>query len=273
MSDSEGPWGRAQAEARAQAQAASQAPGLSPGQSPGPPPPPGARPIGFYVWLGLLAAAGLGFWLMTALMPGRLKGSDWGNAARGLALLTVVSAGLANARTLKPLVAVRYAAIWVGIIGVLALGYAYRAELADAGQRLRAEIMPDQAVATTAHEMVIAQDAEGQYSIAGAVNGVPVRFIIDTGASDVVLTLEDARRIGIDQSSLVFSRPYSTANGVGMGADYKARTLSAGAVQFSNVAVSVNQGPMNTSLLGMTFLKRLESFEVKGGKMTLRWKG
>ena len=84
--------------------------------------------------------------------------------------------------------------------------------------------------------MNIAQDVDGQYSIAGAVNGTPVRFVIDTGASDVVLSPDDARRIGLDLNTLKFDHPYSTANGVGSGADYKAATLRAGAAQFSDVS-------------------------------------
>ncbi len=263
MSDSEGPWGRAQAEARAQAQAQAQA---------NPPPPPVGRPVGLYIWLGLMVAAGLGFWAMATFMPARLGPSGWGSALRTFGLLALVSSGLVRMRALRPAIVARNIAIWIGLVGVLALGYAYRTELAGVGQRLRAELFPDQAIATSAHSMVIAQDADGQFSITGAVNGAPVRFIIDTGASDVVLSPDDARRIGLDLNALKFDHPYSTANGVGSGADYKAQSVRAGAVQFANLDVSINRAPMNASLLGMTFLKRLDSFEVKDGKMTLRWK-
>ncbi|HEX7758999.1 MAG TPA: TIGR02281 family clan AA aspartic protease [Caulobacteraceae bacterium] len=267
MSDSEGPWGRAQAEARAQAQAHAQA------QAQAHPPAPTGRPIGLYIWLGLMVAAGLGFWAMAAFMPARLGANAWGGALRDFGFLALVSSGLVRVREVKPAIIARNVAIWVGLVGVLALGYAYRGELSDAGQRLRAELLPDHAISTGAHEMVVAQDSDGQYSITGAVNGTPVRFIIDTGASDVVLSPDDARRMGLDLDSLKFSHPYSTANGVGSGADYKAQTVRAGAVQFSNLDVSINRAPMGASLLGMTFLKRLDSFEVKDGKMTLRWRG
>lgn len=264
MSDNEGPWGRAQAEARAQAQVHTQA-------NPQTPAPTG-RPIGLYIWLGLIVAAGLGFWAMATFIPARLSSSQWGGALRDFGFLALVSSGLVRLRNVRPAIVARNVAIWIALVGVLALGYAYRGELSDAGRRLQAELLPDHAIATSAHEMVIAQDVDGQYSIAGAVNGTPVRFVIDTGASDVVLSPDDARRIGLDLNTLKFDHPYSTANGVGSGADYKAATLRAGAAQFSDVEVSVNHAPMGASLLGMTFLKRLESFEVKGGKMTLRWK-
>ena len=260
MAEDQGPWGKAQAEARAQA--AQVAPAAPP-----------ARPIGLYIWLGLLAAAGIGFALMATLMPNRLSPSDWGNAWADFGFLALVSAGLIRLRGTRTSTLARNAAIWLAIIGVLALGYAYRNELTDAGQRLQAEIFPDHAVSAKPHEMVILPDADGQFAIMGSVNGQAIRFVIDTGASRIVLSPDDAAKLGVDVGALKFSHPVATANGAGAGADFKLASLQVGAARFTDVDASINRVPMDGSLLGMTFLKRFESVEVRDGRMFLRWRG
>jgi aspartyl protease family protein len=98
-----------------------------------------------------------------------------------------------------------------------------------------------------------------------------VRFLVDTGASDIVLSPGDARRAGIEPESLKYDRPYATANGVGYGASVTLDRLEIGAISLSNVRVSVQQAEMGTSLLGMTFLRRLKSYAVQDRKLVLRW--
>ncbi|MBT3978500.1 MAG: TIGR02281 family clan AA aspartic protease [Rhodospirillaceae bacterium] len=104
----------------------------------------------------------------------------------------------------------------------------------------------------------------------GSANGARVRFMIDTGASDIVLSPADARAIGIDPATLRYTRVYQTANGLGRGASYRLETLAIGPIEFRDVAVSINQAEMNVSLLGMAFLDRLSTFEISGRRMTLR---
>jgi aspartyl protease family protein len=101
-------------------------------------------------------------------------------------------------------------------------------------------------------------------------NGIPLRFLIDTGASDVVLSPAAARAIGIDMEALRFTRVFNTANGTVRGAPYNLASLKVGPIELANVPVSVNQAEMDVSLLGMTFLNRLESFEFRGRQLYLR---
>jgi aspartyl protease family protein len=100
-----------------------------------------------------------------------------------------------------------------------------------------------------------------------------VRFAIDTGANGVVLSPADAARAGIDADSLKFGLPSETANGVGYVAPVTLSSLTVGQIRLANLPAAVVKTPMSTSLLGMAFLKRLESFEVKGDRLTLRWRG
>ncbi|MGA0603489.1 retropepsin-like aspartic protease family protein [Caulobacter sp. KR2-114] len=263
MAEDPGPWGRAQAEARARAESQPQ-----PAQA-----EPQGLPIGLFIWLGLLAAAGLGFFAMAYLMPNRLGSSGWGDALADFGMLALVSAGLVRLRGIDAGRVARNATIWVAIVGVLALGYAYRGELQDVGQRLQTEVFPDTAAAAAPRALVIMADADGQFAVNGVVNGHRVRFVVDTGSSDIVLSPQDAQAVGVDISSLNFHRMFATANGGGAGADYVAPTLEIGAIRLSNVHASINRAPMGESLLGMSFLRRMDSVEIKGDRMTLRWKG
>jgi aspartyl protease family protein len=104
----------------------------------------------------------------------------------------------------------------------------------------------------------------------GQVNGQAVRFLVDTGASETVLSPADAKRIGVDTAGLAFDHPSETANGVGYAAPLTADSLAVGTIRFENVPMLVNQAPMSSSLRGMSFLKRLESFKVSGRKLYLK---
>jgi len=117
---------------------------------------------------------------------------------------------------------------------------------------------------------VVTQGDEGGFFVMGMVNGQRVRFLVDTGASDTVLSPADAKRLGIDLETLTFDKTAETANGMGYGAAFTADSLAVGSIAFSDMPLVVNQAPMSSSLLGMTFLRRLESFQVKGDKLYLK---
>ncbi|PTT73991.1 TIGR02281 family clan AA aspartic protease, partial [Pseudomonas sp. HMWF010] len=102
--------------------------------------------------------------------------------------------------------------------------------------------------------------------------GQPVRFLVDTGATDTVLTPDDARRLGIDVDEMTFDRQAETANGPGFGAPWTAERFEVGGIRLRDFPVTVNKTPMSASLLGLSFLDRLESFEARRQTLTLRWR-
>jgi aspartyl protease family protein len=110
----------------------------------------------------------------------------------------------------------------------------------------------------------------GHFTVTATVNGRPVDFLIDTGASDIVLSPADARRIGYDPDRLSFTRQYYTANGIGRGAPVRLDSLAIGPIAYDGLTASVNEAPMSESLLGMSFLRRLDSYEVRRDVMILR---
>lgn len=239
-----------------------------------PPPPPAKRLSirpGAFIWLGLLAGAGLLILLLSVLVPGQTPGGDDNFAVmRLMGLAALVSSGLLTVRRIDLGRAVRWAAIWVAIVILLVVGYADRADFIDAGEKLRAALFPAFAVNRSPHEMVVGRSEGGAFFVMATVNGAPVRFLIDTGSSEIVLSPADAARAHV--SSAGATLPSETANGVGYGAVATVDSLAVGPIRMSSVPVAVNSAPMSESLLGMSFLRRLESFEVRGDEMILKGK-
>jgi aspartyl protease family protein len=103
-----------------------------------------------------------------------------------------------------------------------------------------------------------------------AINGVPVLMLVDTGASLVTLTPADARSAGINPASLAFSAHVQTANGTARMAPVTLREIRIGQLSLYDVPAAVLEH-LNVSLLGMSFLSRLQGYEMRDGKLTITW--
>ncbi len=125
--------------------------------------------------------------------------------------------------------------------------------------------------ASTSNELVFRADRSGHYLVEASVNGAPVRFLVDTGASVVALTPEDARAVGLAPGDLRFSEVMSTANGAARAAPTSLRSVRLGQLELDNVAAVVMERPMAISLLGMSFLSRLDGYSIRDGVLTLEW--
>ena len=120
-------------------------------------------------------------------------------------------------------------------------------------------------------EHVIDAGPHGHFLIEAIVNGVPVDFLVDTGASHIVLSVQDARKLGFTANQLQFTEQFQSANGIVRGAPVELRELRIGQLRLFDLEASVNGGPLPISLLGMSFLQRLSSYEVARGRLILRW--
>ena len=238
----------------------------------GPPPEPKRRvfPMGVLVWLALLFATGIGFWLLAGYFPGRLASDDNQiQMVRLLSILALVSSGVLFARRVKFSEMVRNIAVWTGAAAVLVLAYTYQDEIKSVGARVGGELMPGEAMVTAAGEVTLRRGDDGHFYALARANGTRINFMIDTGASGIVLSPADARRLGLDPARLRYTRIFQTANGRGRGAPRRLDSLSIGPIEFRDVAISINQVEMGTSLLGMSFLNRLSSFEIRGRSLVL----
>lgn len=223
----------------------------------------------------LAAAAGIAglAYLLAGQFPGAIHSDfDLARLLQLIAVLALVSGGILFSRRFKARETLRNIAIWAGIGLVLMVAYAFQDELQTIAQRVRTELMPGDPVLAGENEIVLTAGEDGHFYAFAEVNGARVRFLIDTGASDIVLAPDDARRIGIDMGSLTYSRSYQTANGLGEGAPLRIDSLRMGPIWLTDLPATVNRAPMETSLLGMSFLRQVASFEIEGRRMRLRTK-
>ncbi len=113
--------------------------------------------------------------------------------------------------------------------------------------------------------------AGGHFWVNATIDGVKVRFVVDTGATTVTLRPDDALRLGLNPASLDFSEVYRTANGIVRGAPVTLRSVRIGELRRENVRATVSEAQMSVSLLGMSFLSRLRSYEFKDNRLIMRW--
>ncbi|MBT5767340.1 MAG: TIGR02281 family clan AA aspartic protease [Kordiimonadaceae bacterium] len=133
---------------------------------------------------------------------------------------------------------------------------------------LSSELNPSNGMASE-NAITFRADNNGHYRVNAEINGEKVDFMIDTGATSVVLTMNDAEKIGFNLDDLTFVAPASTANWVVYNAPIRLNALSVGPIRVESVEGFVNQGELDISLLGMSFLNRLSGYEVENGLLTL----
>ena len=166
--------------------------------------------------------------------------------------------------------AVQAGLFWLIIAAVLAVGYTYRAELRDTGNRVLSELVPGRA-ASRGRIVEISRGRAGDFQVAADVNGARLPMVLDTGATSVVLTYEAAKAAGLPLEVLQYNVNVDTANGRTRAAAVTLDRLAVGSITERSVpALIVQAGQLRTNLLGMSFLNRLESWEVRGDRLMMR---
>ena len=170
--------------------------------------------------------------------------------------------------TVKQLVA------WAGIFLFLMATYIYRYELQDIASRMSAGLIPGSPISAIdtqgRTQITLIRDNSGHFSAKGAIGSIVVKFLVDTGATDIVLANRDAVNAGIDTKALHYNIPVTTANGMTTSARNTIKNLSIGPIEFQNLTVMIARpGDLQTSLLGMNYINRLHSFEIRGDRMIL----
>ncbi len=167
--------------------------------------------------------------------------------------------------------------IWVVIFLAIMAGYTFREDLSVFATRFAGELMPPGSTisetrsATGEVAVRIRHRSDGHFVARGEVNGANLVLLVDTGASSVVLKPADAERAGINVGALSFTVPVRTANGTGFAAPVRLRQITIGGITIPDVeALVARPGSLSENLLGMSFLRRLRSYEFSGDYLTLR---
>ena len=134
---------------------------------------------------------------------------------------------------------------------------------------VRRDVTGRQAVLQDGAVIEVPRSSDGHYYLQLELNDEPVWFVVDTGATDLVLTKQDAETAGLDPGDLAFIGRAQTANGTVSTAYARVDSIEIGPHDFRNVGVAVNGGELDTSLLGMSFLERFDRLEFEGNRLRL----
>jgi len=160
----------------------------------------------------------------------------------------------------------KVAGLWIVIIVGISSFYIFKSDFSG---RFMAAIDPS-GVSSTSEGLLVHRGRDGHFWLRASINGSTILMMVDTGASNVVLSPDDARKIGFNISKLRFDRRAQTANGNVSYAVVRADSLAIGDTEFTDVMVTVNGSDMSGSLLGMAVLDRFSSIEFRGDTLILR---
>lgn len=209
--------------------------------------------------------------LLTDQFPDTLNDSNnVGRLMYLLACLALVGGGLFIYIRRQPMAALRDAMIWLGVGIVLVTSYGYLGETEYFAERFGPPQTAARGVVTGTGEVSFKAGPDGHFRVEATVDGKPVRFLVDTGASDIVLSPADARRLGFDFARLQFTQEAETANGIVRGAPVRLYKIEIGPITMEDIDATVNEAEMSESLLGINYLSRLSGYQVSGDTLTLR---
>ena len=228
------------------------------------------------ILLGILAV-GLVFLILNH-DSGRTFGimnDDFGRLVTLGAIATMFATGIVQSRRHNIGETLRQFGIWVLITLVLVSGYLYRNDLQSFGNRLVAGLIPGRAAVFTDNEgiqeVVLHKVLNGHFETPVTVNGETVQMLVDTGASRVALSYEDAQTLGLDPAGLAFTQRVSTANGEARAAPITLAEVAIGPIVRTNIqAMVTEEGKLDQSLLGMSFLSTLDFLQMQTDELRLR---
>jgi len=220
--------------------------------------------------LGLLVAILIVFARNGAGTVGPLSIGDFGSLAYQIALLVFLGGVVLAMFRGRFAQAFTAALLWI-VVGLgLIVAYSYRSELHDVADRVLVVLVPGHVV-SHGRTVEIGRTNAGDFAVSAQINGARVAMVLDTGASSVVLTREDAKAAGLPLELLNYTVNIDTANGRTRAAPVTLDHLAIGGLDERSIEALVAQpGALRTSLLGMSFLNRLQSWEVRGDRLLLR---
>ena len=169
---------------------------------------------------------------------------------------------------------IRNLLVWIVMILGLATGWLYQDQARDMVMRVAGGLAPGRPVTVSdgnGPAVLIRKSLNGHFEAAAEINGKPVNFLIDTGATSIALSHDDALRVGFTDDDLTYSLDINTANGRARAAAVTLDTVTVGTVVRSGLRAMVAEpGRLDQSLLGMNFISSLTAFEMRRDEVILR---
>ncbi|WP_295444054.1 TIGR02281 family clan AA aspartic protease [Sphingorhabdus sp. EL138] len=173
-------------------------------------------------------------------------------AARGLPLGYLAKAALA----------------WVAIFAALFAIFSFRFEFIGIWERVKADISGTSGQSVSSEAIELRRQDDGHYWLMVDINGKPVRFMVDSGATITAINATTALETGVEADG--YPIILSTANGRVAAKRANVRSLTVGPHRIENHPVVVSERFGDVNLLGMNFLNRMQSWRVEANKMVLQ---
>lgn len=162
--------------------------------------------------------------------------------------------------------------LWSIIFAVLIVLYAFRFELESLKERVLSVLVPSYSWTNEKGQLVIARSNNGHFYLdATTKSNRKLKFLVDTGATDIALTEEDAKNLGFNISKLKYTQKYSTANGISYAAPVRIDQLTIGNKTFRNLEAHITSGGLDISLLGMSLIGSFKDFKITRDMLILSY--
>ena len=186
-------------------------------------------------------------------------------------LLVLLVSSFISSRKFKTSTIIKQATLWSVIALIALIIYSFRHDFYQIKNRVTTELFPNKIMQINEKQIAITVSNNGHYYIEIKINQHPITFMVDTGASDIVLNLSDSKKVGINFDKIYSFKKYQTANGSITSGLTQIKEMELGKIKFYNVDVSISDRDMGTSLLGMSFLNRFKKYEFYQDRLVLTY--
>jgi aspartyl protease family protein len=193
---------------------------------------------------------------------------EWSNIIYVIILIVLLIMGFSS-KELPLKKFFEYVGLWIIIALVALVSYSYRFEFFEAKDRVLSDLFPSKAINKNHQQLTINVSQDGHYYLNVKIKNFPVRFMIDTGASEVVIDKNLAIKLGYDLKNINYNKVFQTANGEAYGASIYFDEVDVSGIKFYNIQGSITDSRLATPLLGMTFLQKFYKYEFYRDKLIL----
>ena len=225
------------------------------------------------LFIGIALLISIGLTLIIVSDAGSLAGLTQEQSGQIIALIMVlllVGSGLFSKR-IKFSEIITSIILWIIVFSIIIIGYIYKEEIGIFASRVAGGLAPSHGVVSKEKSSVsFNRSIDGSFKINAYIDNVKIKMIFDTGASLVVLSHDDAIKIGLDINNLDYKIPVETANGITKAAPIILENIRVGNIKRNNIKAFVaKDNLLKTSLLGMSFLETLSGYSVGNDRLVL----
>ena len=197
-----------------------------------------------------------------------ISSHEWSNVIYILILVALLIMGFLR-KDLPIKKIFEFTGLWIAFALVALVLYSYRFEFFEVKDRVLSDLFPSKAINKNHKQLVLNIAQDGHYYLNVKIKNNEVRFMIDTGASDMVIDEKIALKLGYDLRNINYNKIFQTANGQSYGASISFDEVDVSGIKFYNVQASITNSDLVIPLLGMSFLQKFYKYEFFRDKLIL----